>query len=53
MGRNSPSSFGSSSYQNDMSSQSSYSGGGGMVSDREKNENYFAKLGSDNDRRSE
>jgi hypothetical protein len=52
MGRNSPSSFGSSSYQNDTS-QSSYSGGGGMVSDRERNENYFAKLGNENDRRSE
>ncbi|SAL94745.1 hypothetical protein [Absidia glauca] len=52
MGRNSPSSFGSSSYQNDTS-QSSYSGGGGMVSDRERNENYFAKLGNENDRRSD
>ncbi|CAO3587780.1 unnamed protein product [Absidia cylindrospora] len=50
LGRNSPTAFGSSSYQNDSTQ---FSNDGGMVSDRARNENYFAKLGGENEKRSE
>jgi hypothetical protein len=48
--RNSPTAFGSSSYQNDTTQ---FGNGGGMTSDRARNENYFAKLGGENEKRSE
>ncbi|CAO3586430.1 unnamed protein product [Absidia cylindrospora] len=51
LGRNSPSSFGSSSYQNDTTTQSNGDASGGLVSDRVRNENYFANLGGENEKR--